>query len=86
MGLVEISGSAKRDILLRGPFTQEDCVAYKYKIEQYEKRDKSNRWITIVKGDSFTMPFFVDDGSGQVMIVPAGAEFILKESFEFTNG
>ncbi|MEK6563635.1 MAG: GIDE domain-containing protein [Candidatus Omnitrophota bacterium] len=86
MGLVELTGKARKVKTLRGPLSGFDCVAYRYLVERYERRGKSGSWVTIAKGDSFYCPFWIDDGTGRVLVAPQAAELILKVSYEFRTG
>lgn len=86
MGLVELSGRAKRSTPLKGPLSQEDCVAYTYLIERYERREKSSSWVTIAKGNSFQCSFDLEDETGHVTIVPHNVEFIADAAYSFTTG
>ena len=86
MGLVELSGRACRQTPLKAPFTQEDCVAYTYLIERYERREKSSSWVTIAKGNSFQCSFDLEDETGRVTIVPHNVEFIVDAAYSFTTG
>ncbi|MDO8747727.1 MAG: GIDE domain-containing protein [Candidatus Omnitrophota bacterium] len=86
MGLVELIGQARRVKTLRGPLSGFDCVAYRYLVERYERRGKSGSWVTIAQGDSFYCPFWIDDGTGKVLVSPPAAELILAVSYEFRTG
>ncbi|PIQ90765.1 MAG: hypothetical protein COV71_02795, partial [Candidatus Omnitrophica bacterium CG11_big_fil_rev_8_21_14_0_20_41_12] len=86
LGLVELAGVAKNKTLLKAPFTGTDCVFFRYTIERWEKRGKSSEWVDIAEGDSSSSPFFLDDTTGSVMILPKGAELFQPVDFEFKNG
>ena len=86
MGLVELSGRARRDVILRGPLSQEECVAYAYEVERYQSSGKSSHWVTIAGGNSFACSFFVEDDTGRVLVAPMGAEFIIRTGYSFTTG
>lgn len=86
MGIVELVGKARRAKALRGPLSGLDCVVYRYLVERYEQRGKSGSWVTIAQGDSFYCPFWIDDGSGKVLVSPQGSELILTLSYEFKTG
>ncbi|MBN2121218.1 MAG: hypothetical protein JW734_09235 [Candidatus Omnitrophica bacterium] len=86
LGLVELTGKAKRDKPLKSPLTGTDCVLYRYTIERYEKRGRSSSWVTIAKGDTYYCPFWIDDGTGKIFVFPQGAEMILPVDYEFTTG
>jgi len=79
LGLVEITGAAQPEKgLLSSPFGGLPCVFYSYAVEERIGADKNTRWITISKGTS-DQPFYVSDATGQVLIVPFGAELILPD-------
>ncbi len=94
MGLVEIHGSVKDDDVescLKTPFSQTDCVYYRYEIKEYRRhtsRDSKGRtrttyrWDTIASGER-RMPFFAEDETGCVRVEPTGAEFsvAVKKAF-----
>ncbi|MDP2924388.1 MAG: GIDE domain-containing protein [Candidatus Omnitrophota bacterium] len=86
LGLVELVGKASRKPLFKSPLCGVDCVAYRYTIERYERHGKSSHWVTIASGDSFHCPFWLDDGTGKIMVFPQGAEFVLPIDYEFSTG
>lgn len=74
MGLVEVFGRAvpfDKNILF-SPFSNTECIYYKYWIEKWVKSGKNHHWRTIKKGKSKS-PFLLDDDTGTVLIDPAGA-------------
>lgn len=86
LGLVELIGKAKKEKLLKSPFTGTDCVLYRYTVERYEKRGKSSRWVTVADGDTFYCPFWINDGTGQMLVFPKNSELMLPIDYEFTSG
>jgi len=70
MGLVEVHGRTLRHYALVTPMTQSACAWYR--LRKY-RRDQRNRWTLFSDLDSSHVPFLLDDGSGQVVIDPAGA-------------
>ncbi len=79
LGLVEISGQAQpEEGLLSAPFSGLPCVFYSYAVEERVGFEKNARWETMAKGTS-EQPFFVSDTTGQVLVVPLGAELILPD-------
>ncbi|TLM67690.1 MAG: hypothetical protein FDZ69_04130 [Deltaproteobacteria bacterium] len=70
MGLVEVRGRAIRRYALVAPMTQSACVWYR--LRRY-RRDQRNNWTLTSQSDSGHVPFVLDDGSGRVVIDPAGA-------------
>jgi hypothetical protein len=86
MGLVELEGKASPTTLLRSPLSNTECAAYKYEVEEYRSSGKSGHWVTIVSGDSFHCPFWLQDTTGKVMVYPMGAEMFWKPSYSFQTG
>ena len=71
MGLVEVRGRAVRRYALVAPMTQGACVWYR--LRKY-RRDNRNNWALTSESDSSHVPFVLDDGSGRVVVDPAGAK------------
>lgn len=73
MGPVELYGTAESidDDVLTSPFSGEDCVMYKYKIEEYRRSGDDYDWVT-VDADRDGVPFYLDDGTGRVVVDPEG--------------
>lgn len=69
MGLVEVRGRAIRRYALVAPMTQNACVWYR--LRKY-RRDR-NSWRLTGESDSGHVPFILDDGSGRIVVDPAGA-------------
>jgi hypothetical protein len=74
-GYVELSG---RGILPansrnKGPLTGTPCPWWRYKIEERRYSGRSRSWSTI-DSDTSVEPFLLDDGTGQCLIDPRGAE------------
>lgn len=85
LGLVEIGGQAQpEESLLSAPFSGLPCVFYSYAVEEHVGSGKHARWETIAKGTS-EQPFFVRDTTGQVLVVPLGADLILPDERIFRN-
>jgi hypothetical protein len=75
MGLVEVHGRAVRRYALVAPMTHSACAWYR--LRKY-RRDRNNRWVLASQSDSSHVPFVLDDGSGRVLIDPAGATIKVK--------
>jgi hypothetical protein len=85
LGLVEIGGQAQPEgNLLSAPFSGLPCVFFSYAVEEHVGSGKHARWETIAKGTS-EQPFFVSDTTGQVLVVPLGAELILPDERTYRN-
>jgi len=85
IGLVELIGRAEKKVNLISPFSQKECAYYKYKVERLQSSGKSSRWVTIARGDSSGSPFWLNDGTGKILVFPKGAETILPTSFRFES-
>jgi hypothetical protein len=70
MGLVEVHGCAQRLYALVSPMTQAACVWYR--LRKYCKGSNKN-WKLVKEIDSNHVPFQIDDGTGRVVVDPAGA-------------
>jgi hypothetical protein len=80
VGLVEVSGHARPECeLLRAPFSGMPCVLFSYTVEERRGSEKDARWETIAKGTS-PEPFFVQDKTGKVLVVPFDAQLILPDN------
>jgi hypothetical protein len=73
MGPSEVKGTAltlARDPA-PAPFTDEDCVVAKWEVEEYreDSDDDGGSWHTVDSGLRL-MPFYVDDGTGEIPVRP----------------
>jgi hypothetical protein len=86
MGLVEIFGKVVpiEDNLLNSPFSETECVYYKYKIERWVKRNDKHYWQTVSSGKT-SLPFKLEDNTGSVLIDTVGANIDIK-STTYTSG
>jgi len=84
-GYVELEGRSRP---LAGtssfaPLTQRDCVWWRYRIqhrsESTGKGGRRERWRTVASGRS-EQPFLLDDGTGECIVQPAGAQVLAAES------
>jgi len=55
------------------PLTGKACTWWRYKIEERTSSGKSRGWTT-VGSDTSAVPFILDDGTGQCLVDPRGAE------------
>ena len=84
-GYVELDGRAAP---LAGttnvaPLTQRPCVWWRYrvakKVESGSAKHRRQSWQTVSSGRS-SIPFLLDDGTGQCIVKPDGAEVVVTES------
>jgi hypothetical protein len=71
IGPSEITGTAvpTPEGPMQAPFSEDDCVLAKYEIEEYDTSGDDSSWDTVDEGTLFK-PFFVDDGTGRVLVRP----------------
>src|SRR6266568_3390576 len=74
-GYVELSGRGilPADSKNKGPLTGMPCTWWRYKIEERGYSRRSPAWAT-VDSDTSCEPFLLDDGTGQCLIDPRGAD------------
>jgi len=72
MGMIEVSGRAKRLYALVSPISQLPCVYYCLKKYQRNKRDDS--WRVTQVTTSGNVPFVLEDETGSIRIDPQGAQ------------
>jgi hypothetical protein len=76
MGLVHVHGKAAGQEQVLSPVTHTPCFFYKVKIEKWQRDRSSGRW-TNHGTDSNGVRFYLEDGSGQVLVDGQGAELDL---------
>lgn len=74
-GYVALSGIQKAvpGHLCVGPMTGKQCTWWSYTVEHLHGQKGEQKWSTISEASS-SLPFILDDGTGQVMIAPEGAK------------
>ena len=82
-GWVELHGQGRRldGEPLRDPVRQLPCLWWRFRIERRKGRD----WVVDDEGTS-TTPFLIDDGSGQCLVDPEGAEVLPARREQWTQG
>lgn len=79
-GVVEVEGTVEpHEVTLVAPFTGQECVICQYEVEEYRSSGKSSHWETIHSGVG-RRPFVLADGSGRLLVEPAGASLALDEA------
>jgi len=93
-GPIELNGTARAaEHTFRSPLTDQHCVAYRFVKEDKQKKrvrdhtSDGNRyktkyeWVTI-HDEASGAPFYVDDGSGRVLVDGATADLDMERSYE----
>lgn len=83
-GFVELQGSGRLfgEQPLLSPLTGLPCLWYRFVVEE---RDRDNKWRTVQTGIS-DVSFILDDGSGELLVDPEGAEVITRHRERWQRG
>ena len=86
MGLVEIYGEVVpfNNNFLKSPFSNTDCVYYRYTVEELRSSGKSSSWVTIKSGKHWCY-FNLKDETGMVLVCPEGAKISIPIDYEFNS-
>lgn len=79
MGRVEVKGESAflgGEDELRSPFAKEPCVGYECRVEEYQPDDDGSDWVTVYS-DRVTVPFLLEDETGQLVVDARNAEWNL---------
>jgi hypothetical protein len=76
LGLVEIGGVAAGPYTVPAPISGKACFLYETTVWQQHESGKGRGWEKVAK-ESLHVPFFLDDGTGRLLIAPRGAELDL---------
>lgn len=79
LGLVEVSGLATGPYTMPAPITGKAC--YLYHTTAWQQRDSKNHEWEKVAEESLFVPFLLDDGTGELLVDPLGAELDLHRDF-----
>jgi hypothetical protein len=80
MGLIEISGLASGPYTVPAPITGKACYLYRTTAWQQRESGKQHDWEKVAE-ETLHVPFFVDDGTGKLLVEPHGAELDLHRDF-----
>ena len=76
-GYLELSGIAgNHHGSIPAPLTDTPCVWYRYRIQKRQDGGRNRDWTTVEEGTA-ERPFRLDDGTGQCLVEPAGAQLKL---------
>jgi len=85
MGLVEVNGQAKGPHVIASPLKQTECFYYRSLAWEWRQRGKNSEWVKIAE-ETLHVPFYIDDGTGMLLIDPNGAEMDLHCDFRQEYG
>jgi len=73
VGPTEVTGVALPvDEPIPAPFTDDECVLATWTVEEWDESGKTSEWETVDEGVD-SVPFYVDDGTGRLLVEPADA-------------
>jgi hypothetical protein len=74
-GYVELSGMGilPPDAKNKGPLSGIPCTWWRYNVQERRRSGRRRAWATVAS-DTSEIPFLLDDGTGQCLIDPRGAE------------
>ena len=83
-GYSELIGSGRplAGTPLLSPLNQLPCLWYRYTVE---RKDSENKWVQESKGES-DASFILDDGTGECLIDPEGAEMLVTKKDTWMQG
>lgn len=86
LGLVEVSGLAVGPYTIPAPVSGKTCYYYRTLAWELQKSGKNRDWKKVAD-ESLHVPFYLDDGTGLLMVNPHGAETDLHRDFqkEYSN-
>lgn len=79
MGLVRVHGKALGDELVSSPVAHTPCFFYKVDIEKWQQDKDGGHWSKY-RTDADGVRFYVQDGSGKVLVDPHNAEYDLVQN------
>ena len=80
VGLVEVTGTPVGPYALTAPVTGDPCYYYRVQAFQWVESDNKHRWKAVLD-ESLSIPFFLEDSTGRVLIVPESARMDVHRSF-----
>ena len=81
MGLVEVSGMPVGPHTLQAPITGQPCYYYRACAWQKVEEGNKTQWKQVID-ESMSVPFFIEDQTGRVLVNPAGAQLDVHRDFK----
>ena len=87
MGLVHLHGKSTGEQAVTSPLTRTPCYYYKAWVELWTTKGKDDNmdWETI-RTEADARVFYLDDGTGKVMVNPYKADFNVTRTFQGETG
>lgn len=84
-GPVHVHGKISGEDALTSPITGVPCYYYKAQVEKWVKQGDQERW-QVFKNETEQRSFYIEDGTGHVLVDPQGAEFSLPQAIQAEIG
>ncbi len=81
MGLVEVGGAAQGPLTIPAGITGVACYYYRARAWQMKQSGRSRSW-QCVADESISVPFFVVDPTGRMLVDPQGAQMDIQRNFK----
>lgn len=85
MGLVEVTGMAAGPQTIPAGITGKPCYYYRASAWQQSESGNQQEWQRVAD-ETVSVPFFVDDGTGHILVYPQGAQLDVHRSFREEYG
>ncbi|MFA6092644.1 MAG: hypothetical protein WCU88_06700 [Elusimicrobiota bacterium] len=86
MGTVELMGTASPVNPDTDPIFGLPCTCYRIEVEEQRGSGKSRRWVQVHLADTTHLPFWISDGTGRALVIPADADIRYKTDLAYTTG
>jgi hypothetical protein len=80
LGLIEVGGMATGPYTMPAPITGKDCYLYQTTVWERVDSGKNHEWKKVAE-ESLHVPFYLEDGTGKLLVAPIGAELDLHRDF-----
>jgi hypothetical protein len=85
MGRARLKGKATGEERLASPLTNQPCYYYRVHVERWDEAGDKSGWMSY-KAKTEARRFYLDDGTGRVLVDPQGAELDVEYTFHAEIG
>lgn len=85
MGPCELQGFAREHSPLRSPYSGTPCVFCRHRLEKEVRDSRGHRHWEIIREESTTNYFYLEDATGRMLIDPLGCESMLAMDYRNTD-
>ncbi len=85
LGSVEVIGSVRTQEPQQGPLSGKPVAYYEVLVEEYRRSKNHSRWVKVHREVS-SEPFALDDETGQMLVLPDGADTHLPVDYQYEAG